>query len=191
MANARITWLHREPGSAHPIIATGRPGTGGWVKIPSIYAVVVGPDRLIVRNVVRKRQFEATPQAVIDHRGRLVAIGSAAKTPPPAAPGRVQVNPFARLPMEDEDIELGAGLLRAFAQETRMLPILPLLMLCMVIQPRWSLDSDPDERERAALLRLAKRAGARTASVWTGRPLSDQEVYEAFVPPRHRLGCSG
>lgn len=170
---------------AQPFIQT--PGTlpaGRWHP-GGIYAVWVGPERLVVRDSATGREAADVPRVAVAGEGRVVAIGGEAARAVDAGGGDlVLVQPFAVASVADVDVAFAGRLLREFIRRTRR-GIWPPFVRGMVVAPEWP--EALSEGERAALTAIGRSTGAWTTLVWEGRALSDREVCEAIAPPSHRL----
>ena len=170
------------------IQGSGIPGLGSGWGPGGVYYVRITPDTIVVRDVRGRRQIEEVPQAALDAAGRVVAVGREAGHL--SGQGDLAAglrSPFARSSLDVGDVDLAAGIVRHLVRGLRRVPWVPVMIRGMIIHPDFAAADPLSTDERDAFIVMAKRAGARTAQVWEGRPLADDEVLDAIVPPAYRL----
>lgn len=137
--------------------------------------VQVSPQRLSLRNVKTGEQIVDVPEMAIGLAPPrvILAVGSQARAA--ALQGAELVNPFAHPRTLVSDFTVAEQLLK---HQLRKLMPRSLLSLAphLVIHPLGSPEGGFTQVELRAFRELGLGAGAAHVQVWTGRPLSDQEV---------------
>ena len=149
---------------------------------PIIY-IQIAPDRLIVRHVRRGLNISEPPDLLISNEKKAVilAVGSNARTAAATSPHATLVNPFAHPRSLVSDFTSAEQLIKTFLRRALGQGLLTLAPL-VIIHPLGNPEGGFTQVEIRAFLELALGAGAAKATVWQGRPLSDQEVLSRQFP---------
>jgi rod shape-determining protein MreB len=144
--------------------------------LQSTVYVQLHPERLTVRHVQSGRSVSGPPIAAITSgpKPELVAVGDAARTPPPDKQVRV-LNPFKHPRTLLADFTLGEQVLKAFMKklfEGNLFARAPVVVLHPRIDPQGGFT----QIEIRALHELALGSGASKVIIWQGRELQDQEL---------------
>jgi len=148
---------------------------------PVVY-VQISPDRLVLKNLKTGESLAEVPEIAIDMRPKrqVVAVGSQARSA--GATQAVEIfNPFSHPRSLVSDFTVAEQLLK---RQLRRLLGGSLLSLApyVVIHPLGSPAGGFTQVERRAFHEMALGAGASEVHVWTGRPLTDQEVLSKQPP---------
>lgn len=148
---------------------------------PIVY-VQVSPERLTLRNLKTGVSISEVPELAISARPKpkILAVGPQARVA--AASERAEVvNPFAHPRSLVSDFTVAEQLLK---HQLRRVSANSLLSVspCVVIHPLGSPAGGFTQVERRAFREMALGAGASEVHVWTGRPLTDQEVLSRKPP---------
>jgi rod shape-determining protein MreB len=148
---------------------------------PVIY-VQISPERVTLKNLRSGESISEVPELAVSAppKQKLLAIGAQARIAASAELAQV-VNPFAHPRSLVSDFTLAEQLIKH--QLARILGN-PLLRIApdVVIHPLGDPAGGFTQVERRAFREMAFGAGASKVLVWTGRPLTDQEIL-AKQPP--------
>ena len=148
---------------------------------PVVY-IQIAPDRLTLKNLKTGETIAEVPEVAISlpPHAKILAVGSQAQEAAAMQPSQV-VNPFAHPRSLVSDFVVGEQLIK---QQLRRLMGHSLLSLapCVVMHPLGCPQGGFTQVERRALREMAVGAGAAEAIVWTGRPLTDQEILSKNPP---------
>jgi rod shape-determining protein MreB len=161
---------------------------------PTLY-IQIAPDRVTVKNLKSGAVVSEPPEVAIATSGSkavVQAVGSqarlAAATGQTASASITVVNPFAHPRTLVSDFTTADLLLKALIRQALGNSLLALAPV-IVIHPLGSPAGGFTQVEYRAFRELAMSAGAARAFVWSGRPLTDQEVLSRSFPPGEgRLG---
>lgn len=150
---------------------------------PVVY-VRISPERLALKNLKTGESIAEIPELAISAppRPKILATGPGARAAAAASPGAQVVNPFSHPRSLVSDFTAAEQLIRH-----RLRRILGSSLLSfgprVVMHPLGSPSGGFTQVERRAFREMALGAGASQAFVWTGRPLTDQEVLSKQPPP--------
>lgn len=148
---------------------------------PVIY-VQISPERLTLKNLKTGQSISEVPELALSATAKrqIIAAGLQARVVAKAQSAEV-VNPFAHPRSMVSDFVLGQQLLK---HQLRRVLGSSLLSLAprVVMHPLGSPAGGFTQVERRAFREMALGAGAAKVHVWTGRPLTDQEVLSAKPP---------
>jgi rod shape-determining protein MreB len=152
----------------------------------SLY-IQISPDRLTVRNPRTGAQISEVPELAITSapKVRVVAVGTEARSKS-AEPNVKVINPFAHPRTLVSDFTAGQQLIKAFIAKTVTGGIFA-VSPSIVMHPLGDPAGGYTQIEVRALQELALGAGARSAKVWQGRPLTDQELLSGSFPASGKL----
>jgi rod shape-determining protein MreB len=144
--------------------------------------IQISPDRLTVRNPRTGMQLSEVPELAIASapKPRIVAVGKDARSKS-AEPNVKVVNPFAHPRSLVSDFTAGEQLVKAFIAKMTTGGIFA-VSPSIVMHPLGDPAGGYTQIEARALRELAMGAGARSATVWQGRPLTDQELLSGRFP---------
>lgn len=148
---------------------------------PVIY-IQVSPERLTLKNLKTGVTISEVPEVAIraTPRPEVVAVGLNARVAAASQPAAV-VNPFAHPRSMVSDFTVAEQLLKYQLRQVlgnSLLSPSPIV----VIHPLGSPVGGFTQVERRAFREMAHGAGAAKVHVWTGRPLTDQEVLSRRPP---------
>ncbi len=148
---------------------------------PVIY-VQISPERLTLKNLKTGQSISEVPELALSATAKrqIIAAGVQARVVAKAQSAEV-VNPFAHPRSMVSDFVLGQQFLK---HQLRRVLGSSLLSLAprVVMHPLGSPAGGFTQVERRAFREMALGAGAAKVHVWTGRPLTDQEVLSAKPP---------
>ena len=149
--------------------------------VPVLY-IQIAPDRITIRNPKTGVTVSEVPEMAISAppKEKVLAAGPQARAVA-ASQGARLVNPFAHPRSMVSDFTAAEQLLKHYvrqAQGRSLLAISPII----VIHPLGDPEGGFMQVERRAFSEMARGAGASQAFVWTGRPLTDQEVLTRQFP---------
>lgn len=149
--------------------------------VPVLY-IQVAPDRITIRNPKTGATMSEVPEVAISAgpKEKVLAVGTQAKAMA-ASQGARLVNPFAHPRSMVSDFTVAEQLLRHCVNQAHgrsLLAISPLIVIHPLGQPEGGFT----QVERRAFKEMAHAAGASQVVVWTGRPLTDQEVLSRQFP---------
>lgn len=152
----------------------------------SLY-IQISPDRLTIRNPRTGAQLSEVPELAIVSapKVRIVAIGKDARSKF-AEPNVKVLNPFAHPRSLVSDFTVGEQLIKAFIVKMvngGIFAVSPTI----VMHPLGDPAGGYTQVEIRALQEMAMGAGARSAKVWQGRPLTDQELLSGSFPASGKL----
>lgn len=144
--------------------------------------IQISPDRLTVRNPRTGSQLSEVPELAIASapKVRIVAVGAEARSKS-AEPNVKVVNPFAHPRSLVSDFTVGEQLIKAFITKMATGGIFA-VSPSIVMHPLGDPAGGYTQIEVRALQEMAMGAGARSAKVWQGRPLTDQELLSDRFP---------
>lgn len=145
--------------------------------------VQIAPDRLTVRNPKTGQQVSDVAELAIvrDTKPLRIAVGKEARAAASAQTRAEIIRPFAHPRTIISDFTAGEHLLKAFMSKLRTPGIFSLAPQ-VVMHPLGDPEGGYTQIEIRAILELARGAGAHTAIVWQGRPLTDQELISGKFP---------
>jgi rod shape-determining protein MreB and related proteins len=148
---------------------------------PVVY-IQISPERLTLRNLKTGESISEVPELAISASPKptILAVGPEARTAA-ASQSAELVNPFAHPRTLVSDFTVAEQLLRHQLRRilgSSLLRIAP----CVVIHPLGSPAGGFTQVERRAFREMALGAGASEVFVWSGRPLTDQEVMSRNPP---------
>jgi rod shape-determining protein MreB and related proteins len=149
--------------------------------LPIVY-ITVSPEHVALKNLKTGASIAEVPELAISAppKSRILAVGSHARAVAAASSAQV-VNPFAHPRGLVSDFTVAEQLLK---HQLRRVVGNSLLSLAphVVIHPLGSPAGGFTQVERRAFREMAFGAGASRVHVWTGRPLTDQEVLCGQAP---------
>lgn len=152
-----------------------------FTRQPIVY-VQVSPERLTLKNLKTGESISEVPEMAITlpPKPKILAVGPQARVA--AASQRSEViNPFAHPRSLVSNFTVAEQLLKHQLRRvlgTSLLSLSP----CVVMHPLGSPAGGFTQVERRAFREMALSAGASEVHVWTGRPLTDQEVLSKQPP---------
>jgi rod shape-determining protein MreB len=151
--------------------------------LQTIVYVQISPERLTLKNLKTGESIAEVPELAISAppKPRILAVGSQARVAAASQPSEV-VNPFAHPRSLVSDFTVAEQLLK---HQLRRISGNTLLSLApyVVVHPLGAPAGGFTQVERRAFREMAIGAGASEVHVWTGRPLTDQELLSK-EPPR-------
>lgn len=148
---------------------------------PLVY-VQVSPERLTLKNLKTGESISEIPELAMSAppKPKILAVGPQARVAAASQPSQV-INPFAHPRSLVSDFTVAEQLLK---HQLRRVSGSSLLSLspCVVIHPLGSPAGGFTQVERRAFREMALGAGASEVHVWTGRPLTDQELLSRQPP---------
>ncbi len=149
---------------------------------PIIY-VQISPERLKLRNLKTSESIEEVPELAISEppNRKILAVGPQARMVAASQTAEV-VNPFAHPRSLVSDFTVAEQLLKHQLRRilgNSLLSFSPYI----VIHPLGAPAGGFTQVERRAFREMAIGAGASEVHVWTGRPLTDQELLSKQPPP--------
>jgi rod shape-determining protein MreB len=151
---------------------------------PAVIYIQISPERLTLKNLKTGKIIAEVPEiAIITHSAKkktAVAVGTEARVAA-ASQGAQVFNPFAHPRSLVSDFTVGMELIK---QQLKRVLGNPLFspMPYIVMHPLGSPAGGFTQIERRALREMAVGVGAAEAHVWTGRPLTDQELLSRQPP---------
>lgn len=144
--------------------------------------VQIAPDRLTVRNPKTGQQVSDVAELAIvrDAKPLRIAVGKEAGAASAQTRAEI-VRPFAHPRSIVSDFTAGEHLLKAFMSKLQT-PGLFALAPHVVMHPLGDPEGGYTQIEIRAIQELARGAGAHTAVVWHGRPLTDDELITGQFP---------
>lgn len=144
--------------------------------------IQVSPELLTIKNVKTGATHAEVPELAISRLPKPVihAVGNAARAATQAH-SAVLINPFAHPRTLVSDFTLSAQLIKSLLKkvlDNSLLAIAP----CIIIHPLGNPAGGFTQVERRAFREMAFAAGASEVHVWTGRPLTDEEVLSRKRP---------
>jgi rod shape-determining protein MreB and related proteins len=144
--------------------------------------IQISPERVTVRNPKTSEQVSEIPElAITDNpKFRVVGVGGEARSKL-AQPNVRVVNPFAHPRSLVSDFTAAEQLIKAFMAKMlrqRLFSVSPKVVLHPLGDPAGGFT----QVEIRAFQEMALGAGARAATVWQGRPLTDQELLLGQFP---------
>ncbi|MEW6165868.1 MAG: rod shape-determining protein [Pseudomonadota bacterium] len=149
--------------------------------VPIIY-VQIAPDKVTIRNVKSGQVFAEIPEVAIGRvpKPTILAVGSNARLAA-ASQHADLINPFAHPRSMVSDFTVAEQLLK-YQIRRALGNSLFTLSPRIVIHPLGSPAGGFTQVERRAFREMAAGAGASEVIVWTGRPLTDQELLSKKFP---------
>lgn len=149
--------------------------------VPVLY-IQLAPDRITIRNPKSGLTISEVPEMAIGGgpKEKILAVGPQARGAA-ASQGAQLVNPFAHPRSLVSDFTVAEQLLKHYVRQVQgrsLLAVSPVI----VIHPLGDPEGGFTQVERRAFAEMARGAGASQAIVWTGRPLTDQEVLSRQFP---------
>lgn len=149
--------------------------------VPVLY-IQIAPDRITVRNPKSGLTVSEVPEMAISAAPKqiILAIGPQARGVAAAQAAQL-VNPFAHPRSLVSDFTVAEQLLKHYVRQVQgrsLLAISPII----VIHPLGDPEGGFTQVERRAFAEMARGAGASQVVVWTGRPLTDQELLSRQFP---------
>ena len=149
----------------------------------TVVYIQISPERLTLKNLKTGEFISEVPEVAISAppKPRILAVGPQAIVAAASQPAEV-VNPFAHPRSLMSDFTVAEQLVKH--QLRRVLGNSLLSMApCIVMHPLGSPAGGFTQVERRAFREMALGAGASEVFVWTGRPLTDEEVLSRHSPP--------
>jgi rod shape-determining protein MreB and related proteins len=159
---------------------------------PTLY-IQISPERVTVKNLKSGTVVSEPPEVAtatsgsksvvqaVGSQARLVAAAAASTTGQNASASITVINPFAHPRTLISDFTIADQLLKTLIRQALNKSLFTLAPV-IVIHPLGSPAGGFTQVEYRAFLELAKGAGASKAFVWSGRPLTDQEVLSRSFP---------
>lgn len=149
---------------------------------PVVY-IQVSPERLALKNLKTGESISEVPELAISAppKPKIVAVGQQARLAAASQQSEV-VNPFAHPRSLVSDFTVAEQLLKHQLRRVLGNSFLSLSPY-VVIHPLGSPAGGFTQVERRAFREMALGAGASEVHIWTGRPLTDQEVLSKQPPP--------
>lgn len=150
---------------------------------PLLY-IQITPERVAIRNLRTGASLSEVADLALGQQGgkpRVLAVGAQAQMAAAAEPGARLVRPFAHPRTLVSDFISAELLLRTLVKQSlgkRLLAISPMV----VMHPMGSPEGGFTAVERRAFRELGLGAGALEVQVWTGRPLTDEELRSRRFP---------
>lgn len=148
---------------------------------PVVY-IQISPERLTLKNLKTGESISEVPELAISAtpKPKILGVGPQARVAAASQPAKV-VNPFAHPRSLVSDFTIAEQLLK---HQLRRILGSSLLSFSpyVVIHPLGSPAGGFTQVERRAFLEMALGAGTSEAHVWTGRPLTDQELLSRTAP---------
>lgn len=148
---------------------------------PIIY-IQISPEKLTLKNVKTGVSIDEVPELAISKtpKPKFLAAGAQARAAAATQPAEI-LNPFAHPRSMVSDFIVAEQLIK---HQLRRLQSGSLLSMppCVVMHPLGSPAGGFTQVERRAFREMAIGAGASEAHVWTGRPLTDEEVLSRKPP---------
>lgn len=148
---------------------------------PVVY-IQISPERLTLKNLKTGEIISEMPEVAVgmQPKPRILGVGPEARIA--AASQQAEVfNPFAHPRSLVSDFTAAEQLIRHQLRRIlgkSLLSVAP----CVVVHPLGSPAGGFTQVERRAFRELALGAGATEVYVWTGRPLTDQEILSRQPP---------
>lgn len=154
-----------------------------FASLQPIVYVQVSPERLKLKNLKTGQSIEEVPEVAISMppSRKVLAVGPQARVVAASQAAEV-VNPFAHPRSLVSDFTVAEQLLKHQLRRilsTSLLSPAP----CIVIHALGAPAGGFTQVERRAFREMAIGAGASEVHVWTGRPLTDQELLSRKPPP--------
>lgn len=148
---------------------------------PIVY-VQVSPERLTLKNLKTGEALSEVPELAISAapKPKILAVGPQARSAASSHAAEL-VNPFAHPRSMVSDFTVAEQLLKHQLRRVLGNSLLS-LSPCIIIHPLGSPAGGFTQVERRAFREMALGAGASEVHVWTGRPLTDQEVLSKRAP---------
>lgn len=151
--------------------------------LQSIIYVQISPEQLTVRNLKTGECIAEVPELAISAppNPKVLAVGSQARLAAASTAAKL-VNPFAHPRSLVSDFTVAEQLLKHQVRKVMggsLLSISPYI----VIHPMGTPTGGFTQVERRAFREMAIGAGGSEVHVWTGRPLTDQELLSRTPPP--------
>jgi rod shape-determining protein MreB len=155
---------------------------------PVVY-VQLSADRLTLKNLKSGQALAEVPEVALTAppKPKILAVGAEARSVA-AAQGATLANPFAHPRSLVSDFTLAEQVLKAMLRRVQgrsLLAVSPFVLMHPLGTPAGGFT----QVELRALHEMALGAGASEVVVWTGRPLTDQEILSRQLPPGE--GASG
>ncbi|MEZ5707440.1 MAG: rod shape-determining protein [Burkholderiaceae bacterium] len=149
---------------------------------PLLY-LQVSPVIVVIRNLKTGAAISAAPELALsaDNPPKVLGVGNSARSAAKAATQARLINPFAHPRTMVSDFTSAEILLKALVGKVLKKSLLSPAP-SMVIHPMGNPDGGFTQVEKRAFRELAMGAGARLVWVWTGRPLTDDELKTRQTP---------
>jgi len=146
--------------------------------------IQISPDRVAIKNLQNGVAISETPHVAIASRlgnSRIVGFGAQAAMLKANGQADTVVNPFSHPRSMVSDFTVAQQLMKHLVRKSvgsTWLPSSP----CVVLHPLGDPEGGFTQVEIRAFHELALGAGAAQVTVWTGRPLTDQEAKTRTFP---------
>lgn len=150
---------------------------------PLLY-IQISPERVVIRNLRTNTTLSEVAEIALTEQGRkarVLAVGAQAGMAAAAVPGARLIRPFAHPRTLVSDFSSAELLLQAMVKQSvgkGFLAVSP----AAVMHPMGSPEGGFTAVEFRAFRELALGAGAFRVQVWTGRPLTDDELRSRRFP---------
>lgn len=150
---------------------------------PLLY-IQITPEHVTIRNLRTGTSLSEVVELALGQQGgkpHVLAVGGQAQMAAAAEPGARLIRPFAHPRTLVSDFISAELLLRTLVKQSlgkRLLAVSPMV----VMHPMGSPEGGFTAVERRAFRELALGAGALLVQVWTGRPLTDDELRSRRFP---------
>jgi rod shape-determining protein MreB len=156
---------------------------------PVVY-VQLSAERLTLKNLKSGQALAEVPEVALSAppKPKILAVGGQARSAAAAQGGAALANPFAHPRSLVSDFTLAEQVLKALLRRVQgrsLLAVSPFVLMHPLGTPAGGFT----QVELRALHEMALGAGASEVVVWTGRPLTDQEILSRQLPPGE--GASG
>lgn len=151
---------------------------------PLLY-IQIAPERVVIRNLRTGNTLSEAAEIALGQQGnkpRVLAVGAQAGMAAAAEPGARLLRPFAHPRSLVSDFLSAELLLQAVVRQSvgkGLFAVSP----AAVMHPMGSPEGGFTAVELRAFRELALGAGAFRVQVWTGRPLTDDELRSRRFPP--------
>lgn len=148
---------------------------------PVVY-IQISPELLTVKYLKSGVTISEIPELAISAppKPRILGVGTAARAASTAEPSEL-INPFAHPRSLVSDFTVAEQLVKHQLRRALGKPLLAIAP-SVVIHPLGSPAGGFTQVERRAFREMALGAGASEVFVWTGRPLTDEEVLARKAP---------
>jgi rod shape-determining protein MreB and related proteins len=143
---------------------------------PLLY-LQISPVIVVVRNLKTGAALSAVPELALslDNPPKVLGVGNSARAAAKAAPQARLINPFAHPRTMISDFTGAEILIKAMCSKVLKKSLFS-PSPAVVVHPMGNPDGGFTQVEKRAFRELALGSGARTVWVWTGRPLTDEEI---------------
>ncbi len=149
-----------------------------------LLCIQVTPTQVTIRHLGANTSLTEPAELAVDLQGktpRVLGVAAQARAAAAAVPGARLLTPFAHPRSLVSDFLSAESLLRTLVRQSlgkRLLPVAPRV----VMHPMSSPEGDFTAVELRAFRELGLGIGASHVQVWTGRPLTDEELRSRRFP---------